>query len=754
MLIDSLSSLLLNYLLHSSVLLGLALAAERTGLLRRLAPALQETVWRWALFGGLLTAALQPLLGAVPAKPASAPIVVSAPSNAQPATDDADKALPLLPAPQAQVAAESPVRTLKPWQLQATGALTALWLLGAGSGLALLLLRWLWLARLVRRMPLSGDGDLARFAADTAGGIGIRPPTLRSSARWTSPLLAPGRNICLPLWLDALSLPQREAVLAHELAHLLRRDPAWRLAGQALASIAWLQPLNHLALRRLDTLAELACDDWAARLSGDGRALAESLYFCAQQHQQNGHSAPTLATAMSGRQSPLLQRMRSLLEKDTTAMTPDSPVRTRSTRWLIAGGVLLAALILPAIVVRNVQAEGASMLSKLGRHLPSLGSSSVTRIETDEAGGRLKIQLDGTVQFTAAGDDILSLNGSLDIEDQRGGKTRHLAIRSDGKSALQRVFQRDGKTLSTLEADDRRWQAEVMAALIDAMDTPEQRVERLIQRGGVEAVLRYVEAPVHGDYPRRSTLEALLARGPLQPVTVDRVLAMTRTLGDDFDTRSALQALASSQTLSEAQQLAYLQAAGAIDSAFDRREALLALSSRLEGSSAVLQAWVTAVSTIHSDFDARTALEGLLEKTTLTPAHLDAALQAADSIGSDFDRRTALQAIAPRLDASHPAQYQAYAESAARVGGAFDRREALVTLLDQKGLDKNAYLAVLKAIEGIGSSFDLAEVLQATAEHMPADAALIARYRQLARGLSDVDRGRAERALDRLAPAA
>src|SRR6218665_3870489 len=52
-------SWLLSYLLHSSVLLGLAAGAERLGLLRRLPHAALEILWRGALFGGLLTASLQ-----------------------------------------------------------------------------------------------------------------------------------------------------------------------------------------------------------------------------------------------------------------------------------------------------------------------------------------------------------------------------------------------------------------------------------------------------------------------------------------------------------------------------------------------------------------------------------------------------------------------------------------------------------------------------------------------------------------------
>jgi len=56
----ALAGWLVNYLLHSSLLLGGAWSAERLGLLR--SQGARETVWRCALFGALLTASLQATL--------------------------------------------------------------------------------------------------------------------------------------------------------------------------------------------------------------------------------------------------------------------------------------------------------------------------------------------------------------------------------------------------------------------------------------------------------------------------------------------------------------------------------------------------------------------------------------------------------------------------------------------------------------------------------------------------------------------
>ncbi len=757
---DALASFLPTYLLHSSALIGLALALERLGLLRRLSCELSELVWRWALFGGLLTAGLQPLLNHHEApsnfdvSPRPAVIAPAAPPvQFRPEMPEAPR-----PVIEKQAAVPYPP-LLKPL----AGLLTILWLLGAGSGLAVLLLQRAGLARTVRRLPMSDDAALQGFSLELCRQEQIKPPRIRVSRRWASPLVTPGGDVCLPLWAQhALSATQRQTVLAHELAHLQRRDPAWRFAGLALSRLAWLQPLNRLALQRLDTLAELACDDWAARKTGQAHALAESLVVCAEQQAMNkrSHATPRLAAAMNEprrKHSPVIQRMQRLINWKDDSMDEHPQARRVSskTRWLLIGGaLLLAAVALPAIVIQNVRAEGASLWSGLGGHFSSIrhlsiGNNSITRIETDEGGGKLKIQLDGTPKFNADENDLLSLDGALEIDDKRAGKTRHLLVKSDGKT-MARTYERDGQTITTLDAEDRLWMADVMHVLIDAMDTPQERVARLIKHGGLEAVYHYIETSNGGDYARRVTMEALLERGTLEPAGIDRILALTSKFNGDFEHRSALQTMANTQTLSDAQQQAYLQSAMAIGGSFERREALLGLGPKLGNSPAVLQAWVGAVKSINSDFEARTVLEGLLDEKASSPERVDAALSAADGIRSDFEHRSALQAIAPKLRAAHPAQFQAYAKSAAQLSGAFERREALVTLLELPGLDQAAYMSALNAAEGLGSSFEMANVLQAAADHMPNDAALIARYRQLARGLSDFERGRAERALDRL----
>ncbi|MBV8035362.1 hypothetical protein [Roseateles sp.] len=65
---DALLTWLCSYLLHSSLLIGGLWAAERAGLLAKLATMTQEGLWRLALLGGLVSAS-RPMVSLVPDPP-------------------------------------------------------------------------------------------------------------------------------------------------------------------------------------------------------------------------------------------------------------------------------------------------------------------------------------------------------------------------------------------------------------------------------------------------------------------------------------------------------------------------------------------------------------------------------------------------------------------------------------------------------------------------------------------------------------
>lgn len=392
---------LLTYALHSTLLLGgvwLAIrlpARLRQGSLPTLAT--QETLWRAALLGGLITATLQlglgwqPPLGAwqldtgtaVGVTASVSPALLSEPapeaatpdpfdvsprrtartpasgaegsptSSAGPSAPAAGSGLPvpgadpanpplgaLFPAA-SSAASSSALRPLLRWSL----LITALWLLGALALTAALTLSYRAFSRRIRNRSRLVGGDVRRLfdELEPARAVG-RPVELTASSRVQSPL-AKGvtrPEICLPVRaLSELSGRQQRTLLAHELGHLVRRDPAWLLIARGLESVFFFQPLNRLARRRLQEISELRADDWAVTATGNALDLARCLTRVA-----DWNLTPVPVPSMAERTGAgLTRRVHRLLQAREV-----EGERGRRGLWLAAGAVLLAvALAAPGV---------------------------------------------------------------------------------------------------------------------------------------------------------------------------------------------------------------------------------------------------------------------------------------------------------------------------------------------------------------------------------------------------------------------
>jgi beta-lactamase regulating signal transducer with metallopeptidase domain len=91
-----------------------------------------------------------------------------------------------------------------------------------------------------------------------------RSVELTCSSAIASPVALPGDEGCLPRRaLLELAPEEQDSMLAHEVAHLVRRDPKWLVLARAIELVFFFQPLNRLARRRMQEAAEYLCDDWA-----------------------------------------------------------------------------------------------------------------------------------------------------------------------------------------------------------------------------------------------------------------------------------------------------------------------------------------------------------------------------------------------------------------------------------------------------------------------------------------------------------
>lgn len=334
---------LTTYVVHSTALIAAVWVI--TSAIPKLSLGTREALWKVALLGPLLTATVVPMAG-VPSvwgrlpmpqalrtepAPAAAPQAVAqgpAPGAASDATTlhrvvhhrageleitairqrQADRAPAPVPVAAAPVAPASP----SPWPL----VLLGLWALGAAVALG----RLAYAAHRLRkqlqgRRDVIEDPVLESFLDLCSKAALKKRPRLTASTHLRSPIALGRREICLPeRAVDSLSPQQQHGMLAHEMAHLLRGDPLWTVGVAVVEAALWFQPLNHLARRKIQEVAEFQCDDWAARQAGTGVHLAKCLAEVAG-WVENGPPMSPAVTSMADRSSPIVRRITRLLHE-------------------------------------------------------------------------------------------------------------------------------------------------------------------------------------------------------------------------------------------------------------------------------------------------------------------------------------------------------------------------------------------------------------------------------------------------------
>lgn len=168
-----------------------------------------------------------------------------------------------------------------PWDYRLHVALLLVMGVVTLSAFALGLVRLVLMERLVVRRGIAGPPTVQARVADLAGRLGTRAPHVRIVVLDRPLALAYGLlrpTILLSTWMLAHLDPRElEAVLAHELGHIRRRDYLVVWLATVLRDAFWYVPTSWLVYRRLQRDKELTCDDLAVRVTGRPLALASAL---------------------------------------------------------------------------------------------------------------------------------------------------------------------------------------------------------------------------------------------------------------------------------------------------------------------------------------------------------------------------------------------------------------------------------------------------------------------------------------------
>lgn len=193
---------------------------------------------------------------------------------------------------------------------------------------------------------------------------------------------------------ECLDEESLKLVLAHEVAHLVRRDGWSRLFAFFVKSLFWWHPVAWLARRELHDAAEASCDALAiSRLQGSRRRYAEALLELADASVREFRWSPVAAAIPFGEVRTLTKRI---------ALVAEGGVQAEASRVGVAIAILLAAGLFVVPTRADESAAPAAEQQVTAEEKPASEQPVVEaapavdgKLAADEVAGRV---VDGTGQ--------------------------------------------------------------------------------------------------------------------------------------------------------------------------------------------------------------------------------------------------------------------------------------------------------------------------------------------------------------------
>ncbi|MFO0907459.1 MAG: M56 family metallopeptidase [Isosphaeraceae bacterium] len=337
-------------------------------------------------------------------------------------------------------------------------ALLGLWL---AASLAMAAIQALRIARFARRL---GDGWnppdwILDEVDDLAEQLGVRAPRALVVPGIGVPMLwCLGRpTLLLPAHLvKTMGVDRWRGVIAHELAHLRRGDPWVGRLALLVGIVWWWNPIYHLARRRIDAEAELACDAWVVSvLPGDRVVYAGTmLEICeALCHKAAPPLAPALGGGGAGR----------LFERRLTMILNDRVPCRLTWHGLIAPGLLVIAGLptwtaTGAIVLDDPPKETKKEATIVVRPIkPGAEARAETRTET------IVIRKDGEKDAHGHQTIILSPGGQANVNGKVFVVTPDGKANVDGKLITGKAVI-DGKTIVVTPVEGEKKQIRILVS--------------------------------------------------------------------------------------------------------------------------------------------------------------------------------------------------------------------------------------------------------------------------------------------------
>jgi len=223
-----------------------------------------------------------------------------------------------------------------------------LWLVGAVVVLGWTIVRTQRFRRSLRGASREAPAQLQRMARDIAHTLGLKKvPTIRMTYALVSPMVWWGGatvHVLVPsTLLDGLEQAELRCIIAHELAHVRRRDHVVRWLEWVACTVFWWNPVAWWARRQLRAAGEVCSDALAvSALDCVPRDYARALVRAIDRlRTERAPRLPAFASAAdNGRRTRPLERRLRMIITNEPASTPSQAFRLALRGGLVASLVL------------------------------------------------------------------------------------------------------------------------------------------------------------------------------------------------------------------------------------------------------------------------------------------------------------------------------------------------------------------------------------------------------------------------------
>lgn len=429
----------------------------------------------------------------------------------------------------------------------------ALWLFGSVLYSLIAAARLLRFQRALRNTA-PANGELRTLADSVAQRLAYtRPFELRITSARLTPLVWPvGRPTLLlsQALIEILSSDELTTLLAHELAHLRRRDHWVRWLELAATVLYWWHPVVWFARREIARAEERACDAWVIG-TYQSHDYASALFKTAEFISPPTDTAPLLASGLcSG--GDLKERIEHVMN---STWKPTISLRMRCTLLIAALATLPLSLRAVAEEETTIEAEPPAT-STDEKPVAAISNPAEEGEKTIEPGMSLIVEIVGEAREGESWDDlrgreVVREDGSIGLGPMAGrvkvaGKTLPQAAETI-LPHVQAIQQRPAKvqvsfatTESVLEPVSDPFQPSTQNPVVTTRSSREQEIERSLT---TPVNVAYADSPLEtvlGDLAEAARIDIYLdpVAFAQEGVSIDE--PVTLTLKNEVSLKSAL----------------------------------------------------------------------------------------------------------------------------------------------------------------------------------------------------------------------